>query len=279
MRKRVVALLLCGVLAGMTGCSSEGVLQEEYSSIVSEKNELEETETTKGENKETKKESIVRSEKEILFCDIPWGTSYTTVNQLHGEWNLMPIAGEGFISPSVDAVLLDDTLKGIDFEYNNINIIGNALNPETNVAGYQTSDIKLYFAYNVIDGVLSKTEESSSLYGAHYKINPVDLQSATNDLISKITSLYGEPASNTNDLDMWGNYTTYVYWYGANDTELVLKSTDTSKDTTDLYEDEITISYAWRKGDELMQSASDVEKAFASNEESNVYGNDFTDGL
>lgn len=41
MRKKIVVLLLCGVLGGMTGCSSGGVSQEQYDRIVNEKDELE----------------------------------------------------------------------------------------------------------------------------------------------------------------------------------------------------------------------------------------------
>lgn len=52
-----------------------------------------------------------------------------------------------------------------------------------------------------------------------------------------------------------------------NDSILVLRSQDTSNDTTDLFSDEITISYAWMKGDELLQNASDCLKQEALKKE------------
>ena len=216
---------------------------------------------------------------EIVFRDIPWGTNFSEINQTYGSLSWLPIKGENFISPSVDAVLLDDDLKGIDFEYNDINIIASAMNQEWEVAGYHPTEIKMYFAYTPVDGILTKTDENSALYGAQYIIEPTSLEDATNDLKSKISSLYGEPSKETTDSDIYGNRSTLLHWYGANDTELVLKSTDTSDDATGIYTDTIAISYAWRKGDELMQTASDTLAAEAAADESGIYGNSSVDGL
>ena len=75
------------------------------------------------------------------------------------------------------------------------------------------------------------------------------------------------------------NKYNYTYWYGQNDTMLVLKSVNTENDTTDLYEDEIYISYVWLKGDELLLQASDTLKQEAINKEKEIYGNNSTNGL
>lgn len=227
----------------------------------------------------TPEPTIVESSTEITFRDIPWETSFAEIDQMYGSLNWLPIAGESFVNPSVDAILLDNDYAGIDFEYNDINIVANALNIEWNVAGYKPTDIELHFAYTLVDGLLPKTEENSALYGAKYYIEPADLESAKNDLIGKISSLYGNSAKQTTDSDYSGNKIMYYYWYGANDTELVLKSLDSSGDSTGFYKDQIVIAYAWRKGDELMQSASDALKSEEKNNESGVYGNNSTDGL
>lgn len=219
------------------------------------------------------------SEKEIVFRDIPWGTNYETVEQTYGEMNWVTIYGEEFVTPSVDAVLLDNDYAGIDFENKDINIIASALNEETEVAGYTTSDIDLYFSYNVENGKILRTENGSSLYGAKYTIEPSDLESATADLIEKLSSLYGEPYKNSTDSDMFGNIMEYTYWKGANNTELVLKSQDSSSDESGIYSDKITISYAWRNGDNLLQEASDTIATEKGSDESSVYGNESVDGL
>lgn len=218
-------------------------------------------------------------EKEILFRDIPWGTSYTDVDNQHGDFGLWALNGDGFITPSVDAVLLDDQYEGIHFEYGDINILGHTLGFEPQVAGYTASEVTLYFVYTVNDGKLNKTEQESALYGANYKFETIDLESMSNDFISKLTSLYGHSDETTEDKDIWGNVYTFTHWSGANDTELTLKTTDASEDSTGFYSDEISISYAWRKGDELLQAASDVLKSEAKGAEAENYGNSNTDGL
>lgn len=222
---------------------------------------------------------MAEEEKEILFRDIPWGTSYTDVDNQNPDFGLWPIEGDSFISPSVDAILLDNNYEGIDFEYGDINIIGNTFDFTPNVAGYTASEVTLYFAYTSQDTTLSKTEQDSALYGAKYKFEAMDLESMANDLVSKLTSLYGDPEETTNDKDIWGNKSTFTHWKGANDTELMLKTTDASEDTTGFCSDEIVISYAWREGDTLLQTASDILKAEAQGAEAEVYGNDDVSGL
>lgn len=218
-------------------------------------------------------------EKEILFRDIPWGTNYTDVDNQHGDFGLWPISGDSYITPSVDAVLLDDQYEGLRFEYGDINIVGNTMDFAPEVAGYTPDEVVLYFAYTVNDGIVNKTEQESAFYGATYRFESMDLESMSNDLVSKLTSLYGQPDENTDDKDMWGNVYTFTHWSGTNDTELTLKTTDSSEDSTGFYSDEISISYAWRKGDELLQAASDALKSEAKGAEAENYGNSNTDGL
>lgn len=223
-------------------------------------------------------EQETEQEKEILFRDIPWGTSFTDAKSAFSDFGLWGLAGESYKTKSIDDIILGD-YQGIDFEYNDINIIGNTYNGEVDVAGYTTSDISMYFAYIPVDGVLTRTEDDSALYGAQYVFEPKNLAEMSADLISKLSSLYGEPFQTTNDSDMWGNKYEYTYWSGANDTELVLKTTDSTDDSTGFYEDEVTISYVWLKGDELLQQASDTLKAEAIGNESSAYGNGSTNGL
>lgn len=217
-------------------------------------------------------------EKEILFRDIPWGTSYTEVDSILSDLDIWNLSGEAFQTKSIEDIILGD-YQGIDFEYSDINIIANAMNGKIDVAGYTTDSVELYFAYVPNDGVLNKTEEESALYGAQYVFLPRNLKEMSDDLISKLSSLYGEPEDTFNDTDFLDLKYTYTYWKGANDTEVVLKTQDSSEDTTDLYDDEIVISYVWLKGDGLLQTASDTLAGTANANESAVYGNDLTNGL
>lgn len=251
----------------------ENATGEEYSPQVDEETEnIEEIET------DTIEEDTEKYSDEILFNDIEWGTNYTNVDSVLSSLSLINISGEDYKTMSVDDIILGD-YKGIDFEYDDINIIASALNGETDVAGYTTREVQLHFAYIPVDGVLDKTEENSSLYGAQYFFDTQNLQEMSQDLTNKLSSTYGESDDVKTDVDMWGNEYTYTYWYGQNDTVVVLKTVDTTNDTSGMYEDEIIISYVWLKGDELLQNASDILKQEAIDNEESVYGNESTDGL
>lgn len=223
-------------------------------------------------------EDVSRANEEIIFREIPWGTSYTSASQTLSDLKLWALSGDSFKTMSVDDVLLGD-YKGLGFEYNGINIIANAHNGEIDVAGYITSEVILYFAYLPVDGVLTQSEDDSALYGAQYVFEPKNLQEMSADLVSKLTELYGEPSKTSQDTDMWGNQYNYTYWYGANDTELVLKTTNSENDSTGFYDDEITLSYAWRQGDTLLQQASDTLSQMDADKESEAYGNGSVNGL
>lgn len=278
MKKKMIFLLFI-LLLFIFGCSKDEIGQTEQQ-IFEEESEKDPVENKIETKEEPKSEEVeIISEKEIVFRDIPWGTNYETVEQTYGEMNWLAIYGEDFVAPSVDSVLLDNDYAGIDFENKDINIVASALNGEAEVAGYTTTNIDLYFSYNVEDGKILKTEADTSLYGAKYTIEPSDLESATADLIEKLSSLYEEPYKNSTDSDMFGNIMEYTYWKGANNTELVLKSQDASDDESGMYNDKITISYAWRNGDNLLQEASDAIATEKGSDESSIYGNQSVDGL
>lgn len=215
-------------------------------------------------------------DQEIVFRDIPWGTSCTEVEKSWGY--MVNVAGEGYKTFSSDDIIIGD-YEGIDFEYDDINIISTVLNGEVEVAGYTTSNVKFYFVYVPVDGVLTREEEDSALYGARYEFVAKNLEEMSKDLVRKLTSVYGEPTKVTERKDFRDFEYTYTYWYGANDTVLALKTIDTESDTTGLYEDEIYISYVWLKGDEMLQEASDLSKQEALEKEAEAYGNDSTGGL
>lgn len=223
--------------------------------------------------------SSMNSSGEITFQSIAWGTDYESIDRKYGDWNLMSMHSEWTVNPSVDAVLMNDYYKGIDFEYNDINMIASSINYQPTVAGYKSSEINLYFAFVPVNGKLTKKESDTSLYGASYKFEPQNLSSMASDLKNKLSSIYGQPVKVTTDSDIWGNKSEFTWWAGANGTELVLKSFDSSADSTGLYDDEIIISYAWRHGDVLMQAASDALKNEDNNAEMSNYGSNNVSGL
>ena len=220
---------------------------------------------------------FAETDKEIIFRDIPWGTNYTDVDNILGEFNLLKIAGENFQTKSIDDIIYGD-YEGIDFKYGDINIIGSSLDSDVDVAGYTPEKIQVFLSYVPVNGIITHADEDSSLYGAQYEFLPVNIDLMEADLKEKLSGLYGEPDEEKDDKGWLGTSTHYIFWSGANDTELVLKSVRPSEDNT-LSENEIYISYIWKKGDDLLQAAEDILANDASANEASVSGNGSTNGL
>ena len=212
---------------------------------------------------------------EITFRDIPWGTNYPDATSAIAEIAFAPFHGEIFKTYSVDQII---TGKGITFEYTDINISASSIASSISVAGYETSNVELFFAYTPKNGILTKKEEDTALYGAMYEFEPVNPESMGKDLLQKLSSVYGEPDSTSYDSNIFGGITKYTYWSGANNTLLVLCVQDESNSSWKSSE-KVRIIYAWRDGDELLQQASDCLKEEAIRSEESKYGNGNVNGL
>lgn len=116
------------------------------------------------------------------------------------------------------------------------------------------------------------------MYAASYEFEPVNTKLMAEDLEGKLSSLYGEPSKTASNTDIWGGVVNYTYWYGANDTLLVLCVDDKSGSTWKS-DEEIRIVYAWREGDRLLQEASDCLEREAIASEKSKFGNGNTNGL
>ena len=212
-------------------------------------------------------------DSEILFKDVPWGTSFTEVKEnyipelswdsMHGDWMRVLTIGD----------ITADSYDSGKFK-NNVLCLDTYSIDSVEVAGYEVSQSDLYYAFVPVEGIVTHEDSDTSLYCAEYEIEPVDLDSAFDDLFEKMKSVYGEP-------DTSKTYSIFVdcenllyYWYGANDTMAVLK-----KEPYVEGEGAVHIYYAWKNGDKLLHVADDVVSGVKSDEESNIYGNDNTDGL
>lgn len=213
---------------------------------------------------------------EIRFCNIPWGTSFTDAVEAVPQFELYSFSGEAYKTYSVDDVVVGD-YNGIQFEESGINIIGHAWECEAAVAGYTTSDIQMFFAFDVIDGKLTYKEDDSSLYAARYEFETMNPASMESDLIGKLSSLYGAPDESQSGIDWNGAPITYTYWYGANNTMVVLKVITQPENSE--YAHTVQINYAWRDGDVLLAAASDAKVAEKKSNEQSIYGNGDTSGL
>ena len=200
--------------------------------------------------------ALAQSDKVITFQDTPWGISYTEASKKFSNYDLWDMHGALFKTFSVDEVIKDD--EGIDFENNDINVVGNSNSPESQVAGYTTTDVTFYFAYKPVNGILTKELSDTAMYAAKYEFATSDLEVMESDLTTKLTALYGEPDHTDSGENMWGTQFKYVYWYGADDTGVVLIVHHPSVNTF-LSEDSVRLVYFTRQGDTWLQEASDAE--------------------
>ena len=134
------------------------------------------------------------------------------------------------------------------------------------------SDCAMYFVGIAKDGTYILSDEDSILYAACYRIESTNIETAKEDLKTKISSVYGDPDS-TREIEPYANAPIteeYIYWYGANDTVLVLSSDEGGI---------ITISYVWLGGEELLKNALDSTENAQSEIEEGIYGYGNTSGL
>lgn len=219
-----------------------------------------------------------RSEKEILFRDIPWGITYAEACDLMPEFDWYTMYFYMMKTYSVDEIIYGD-YEGIDFENSGINMTAIPFyNKETSVAGYTTSNIDLYFSFPVINGIMAQDENNSIFYGARYEFEPENTDDMYDDLKTKLSSLYGNPIKEYSEADYLDIETTITVWEGANNTYVSLYADDVF-DEVELWPDSLYISYAWGEGDAFLQAASDAVSAQAIEEESSIYGNDDLGGL
>lgn len=212
---------------------------------------------------------------EILFRGLPWGISRTEAASSIAGIDFISWTGESYSGCAIDEII---TGKSKTFEYSDINIMDTSYLGSLLVAGYETDSVNMYYAYIPTNGVLTKTPEDSSLYAAEYTFKPENAAAAGDDLLGKLSSLYGEPSKTLFDTNLWKDEFAFTYWYGANDTMVVLIVEDEAKSTWPLGE-EIKIVYAWNGGDQLLEQASEILKAEALQNESTKYGNGDVSGL
>ena len=217
---------------------------------------------------------FAKTDKEILFRDIPWGTNFNDTCTFIPEADLYGSTMEGLSAETVENVL--NGLKyGDDNDYDGAICFCASpfVSPNIDVAGYPIYSMNLYYTYSVENGI-SFDEGNTVMYGAQYEFEePQDLDLMYSDLSSKLSEIYGEPSDTSNYTSPFGTKEQYTSWYGANDTSVALKSYDYGDETS------VYISYAWLKGDELLEEADNALSDNKKDEESQIYGNGSTNGL
>lgn len=139
---------------------------------------------------------------EILFRDIPWYSNladtltqmpeYSDINALDWETRVTIIGEE----------------REFDKPNNGIAPMLSFENTPFKVGGYNVGNITLNFVYSVDNGQVLRSEDDWKLIGATYHFSNIDQKTASENLIEKLSSLYGEPVRTSVDT------ISYITWYG-----------------------------------------------------------------
>lgn len=206
---------------------------------------------------------------EITFNKIPWGTNFFSANEMMKEIDGFIDMGLQTIPITINSILgYDDRFPSEYYDLNNIGGIAWSTLDHMNVAGHEVDQCRLVFASVLKEDNYILTEEDSSLYGAYYVFKTYsDEKKINEDLLSKLTIVYGEPNKIIRyQLFPDNDYTEeYIYWYGINDTVLMLHDNQ--------------ISYIWLGGEELLNNAIQSVICAQQSSENDVYGNGDTSGL
>ena len=198
---------------------------------------------------------------EILFREIPWGSSIEDTKDAIKELNFIDVGETNFNAFKTDTIL------GVDFTCANNEGTGcysGNISGSITVAGYDVNMVMLYFAY-IYDNEAETTDSyKTSFYGATYQIIPVNVSETGNDIKNKLCDIYGECEQVTS---MLGN--EMYLWKGANDTFCSLSYTG----------EDVEIGYAWKGGDDLIDAADVFLSDLKQKEEAGIYGNGDTSGL
>lgn len=163
------------------------------------------------------------TEKEILFRNIPYGTDGQTFVETLKESGINGGLKAGKCNswernPFDGYLTYKKTMNDAGYVYT-------ASPKGFQVAGYDVSQIEAYFLHGYDDeNVYDAKEKSQFYFGRYYMEDVLDKEAAYENLLSKLTGLYGQPQVLTGS-DHSGTQTTYciqAFWYGANDTGLML---------------------------------------------------------
>lgn len=209
-------------------------------------------------------------EAPILFRGAEWGGTYAdTIKALPKETKIRDLSTSEYWY-DVDNWLYNenawgDTLKG---ELGGYTYVKSSSLKGMQVAGYDIDALYLYFAFVPgKDGLLVKDEKNTAFIFAYYKLEPKDPDAAYDDLLSKLTNLYGEVDLHQSDAP----YISYEQnlWRGGNGTMVSLLREDYPSGSHYIY-----IKYSFAGANELMKKAYD---ALVLEETKNANSN--TDGL
>ena len=187
----------------------------------------------------------------VLFRGVAWGATYSEVAKVLPKGvKMRDLQIREYYYPMAD-MMYDESGWGnqIKAEIGCYTYATSSSLKGVKVAGYDVADLCLYFIFKPDEnGKIIKDEKHTAFYYGYYKLEPKDPDAVYNDLISKLTKLYG-------DVDDQKSSTSIIsdnmsLWNGANGTMVSVYKQDYSSGSHYIY-----IKYGFSGGDDLMQEA------------------------
>lgn len=206
-------------------------------------------------------------EEEIKFRGVDWGLAAPDVLQTLSSGDIKWKSGSVTTGRKIESQASGEwsNYYGHDCLY----YVEMSSSSSLSVAGYDVSSATLYFACTEKDGKITHDAADTTFYMAKYRFKPKDLQAVYDDFVVKLSSIYGEPDQKYTDNGIITYQ--YTYWYGKNNTAVILTSDDNW--------DNVDINYVWYEGEEVMKKADELQRQAELDEESSHFGTDNTDGL
>lgn len=194
--------------------------------------------------------ATAEEENPILFRNIPWGANFETAKAAFPDkvrWcDVNDDSAYNVEYMVYDGAETRYTGNVSEYKYTQSSSLEEA---GMKVAGYNIASIVLRFAYVPgSDGLLVHDDNHVALYLAQYQIEPKDPDAVYNDLLTKLSSLYGDiDYTHTN-----AQYISYTYnvWNGSDGTMVCLEREDYPSGSHYIY-----IKYSYLGGNDLLETA------------------------
>ncbi|MBR6939648.1 MAG: hypothetical protein IKH65_02470 [Clostridia bacterium] len=197
----------------------------------------------------TQKDNTPVYKDEITFQDYSWGSDAVSVSQNENEQYFESI------TPGWESAYTYSQISEYSLGYRLFTL------RDRNIAGYDVLNFSMYFMYGHNNGALSTKPENSELYMVTMNFDVSDISGTYEDLLQKITSIYGQGTSTSKTGNTYSTsdgaykYTTVsTQWLGQNNTGIMLSKCTPNEGSpsgavTDMFHNYVALSYGKTNSD------------------------------
>lgn len=226
--------------------------------------------------------TLAYAESEILFREVPWGTSATQFQSIMKKQKISGSIGEESYNYTWEFQPDDGEIKSIS-RLEDCGYYFSCYPKSLNVAGFNVGKIEASFLFSHDENDVYTEKEKSSLYKAKYVFDVAVAETAYTVLSQKLASLYGQGSTGSNSTGWWssgGDYHTFsewTVWHGENNTGVVLCYIyETYDENNTLKDEELYLLYGKTNSAQIMD---ELKKAIAREEVEAALTSDDMSGL